>query len=68
MNANLLKAKMAEHGLTQKETAKRIGISYSRFNAKVTGCHGAEFTLADVNALKEALKLDAAQIDAIFFA
>ena len=68
MNANLLKAKMAELGLTQKETAKEIGISLSRFNAKITGNRGAEFTIGDVCMLKQVLKLDASQVDAIFFA
>ena len=66
MNANLIKAKMAELGLTQTETAAAIGISVSRFNAKLNGTRGAEFSLPDIIALKKVLTLDAQQIDDIF--
>lgn len=66
LNANLIRAKMAEIGVNQAETAKNMGISLSRFNAKLNGTNGAEFSLSDVIALKRVLGLDAQQIDEIF--
>lgn len=66
MNGNLIKAKMTELGLTQTETAKSIGISTSRFNAKLNGTGGAEFSLPDIIALKKLLGLNAQQVDDIF--
>lgn len=66
MNGNLIRAKMAELSMTQRDTAKAIGISLSRFNAKLNGTNGAEFTLPDIIALKKALNLSPQQIDEIF--
>ena len=66
MNANLIRAKMAELGLTQAATASAMGISLSRFNAKLNGTGDAEFSLPDIIALKRVLNLDAEQIDKIF--
>lgn len=66
MNSNLIRAKMAELGLTQAATAAAMGISLSRFNAKLNGTGDAEFSLPDIIALKRVLNLDADQIDKIF--
>ena len=66
LNANLIRAKMAELGMNQAETAQKMGISLSRFNAKLNGTNDAEFTLNDVIALKRVLGLNAQQIDDIF--
>lgn len=35
MQANMLKGKLTENGMTQANAAERIGISLSRFNAKL---------------------------------
>lgn len=67
MNSNLLKAKLAENGLTQGDAAGEIGVSLSRFNAKINAADGAEFTLGEVRALKKLLNLSADNTDEIFF-
>lgn len=67
MNANLLKGKMMERGMTQEEVAKKIGISLSRFNAKLNETGGAEFSLGEVKSLIELFRLSAKQIDQTFF-
>ena len=68
MNVNLLKGKMREKGLTQQAVAVKIGVSLSRFNAKLNGRKGAEFSLGEVQALRRMLDLTAKQTDQIFFA
>lgn len=67
MNCDLLKGKIREKSMTQGDVAEKIGISLSRFNAKLNGCGGAEFSLGEVRALKDLLQLDPAQVDLIFF-
>ena len=53
--------------MTQTEVSQNIGISLSRFNAKLNNTGGAEFTLGEVRALKELLNLDSTQVEKIFF-
>ena len=67
MNKPMLKGKIREKDLTQEEAADAIGISRSRFNAKINETHGAEFTKREIKKLKELLSLTAEQIDRIFF-
>ena len=67
MNANLLKGKMMERGMTQEEVAKKIGISPSRFNAKPNETGGAEFSLGEAKSLIELFRLSPKQVDQIFF-
>jgi DNA-binding XRE family transcriptional regulator len=67
MQANMLKGKLAENGMTQAAAAEKIGISFSRFNAKINETRGAEFSLGEVLALKNVLNLSPEQIDQIFF-
>nr|DAT59641.1 MAG TPA: Protein of unknown function (DUF739) [Caudoviricetes sp.] len=67
MNTNLLKSKLAERGYTQAATASAIGISLSRFNAKLNNADGAEFSLGEVRTLKKLFDLSAEQVDYIFF-
>ena len=67
MQANMLKGKLNENGMTQANAAERIGISLSRFNAKLNETRGAEFSLGEVLALKNVLNLSPEQIDQIFF-
>ena len=43
MQANMLKGKLTESGMTQEQAASRIGISLSRFNAKLNETRRAEF-------------------------
>ena len=67
MNGALLKGKIREKSLTQKDVADKIGISLSRFNAKLNNSGGAEFSLGEVRAIKNLLKLNSEQVDLIFF-
>ncbi|MGN0968849.1 MAG: helix-turn-helix domain-containing protein [Oscillospiraceae bacterium] len=67
MNVNLLKGKMKEHALTQGEVAEKMGVSLSRFNAKLNERGGAEFSLGELQALKNILALTSRQVDQIFF-
>lgn len=67
MQANMLKGKLAENGMTQAAAAEKIGISLSRFNAKLNETRGAEFSLGEVLTLKNVLNLSSEQIDQIFF-
>lgn len=67
MNADLLKGKLKEHGLTQEDAAARMGVSLSCFNAKLNGRAGAEFSLRELQALKTILGLTSRQVDQIFF-
>lgn len=67
MNADLLKGKLRERAMTQADIAPQIGLSLSRFNAKLNGTGGAEFSLGEVRAIKIVLKLDTAQTEQIFF-
>ena len=67
MQANMLKGKLTENVMTQANAAERIGISLSRFNAKLNETRGAEFSLGEVLALKNVLNLSPEQIDQIFF-
>lgn len=46
LNANLLRGKMAEHGITQSELAKSIGISENSLSRKLLGKR--EFRLSEV--------------------
>ena len=68
MNINLLKGKLKENGLNQGDMAVKLGISLSRFNAKLNERDGAEFSLGELQALKRILKLTSKQVDQIFFA
>lgn len=67
MNTNLLKSKLAEQGFTQTTAAQAIGISLSRFNAKLNNTDGAEFSLGEVRTMKNLFKLSSEQVDHIFF-
>lgn len=66
MNANLLKGKMRECALAQREVAKKIGVSPSRFNAKLNGTGDAEFYLSEAQAMQQLLGLTAEQSYEIF--
>lgn len=67
MKTNLLKGKMRENALTQDDVANKMGISLSRFNAKLNQRGGAELLLGELVEIKRILKLDTKQMDEIFF-
>ena len=67
MNCALLKGKIREQAMTQGDVAEKIGISLSRFNAKLNNFAGAEFSLGEVRAIKSLLQLSSEQVGQIFF-
>lgn len=67
MNANKLKGEIRANGMTQEDVAAEVGISLSRFNAKLNNANGAEFSLGEVRAIKKVLNLTHTQIEDIFF-
>ncbi len=66
MHADLIKGKIREHGMTQSDIAKKMGLSLSRFNAKLNETAGAEFSLGEAQALIRILQLSKDQIEQIF--
>lgn len=68
MNKNELVSKMKKHGDNQTDLANYIGISVQRFNAKLNGTGGAEFTQGEIVKIKEKYNLTSEEVDAIFFA
>ena len=66
MDSAKLKGKLVEHELSQKKAAEAIGVSLTRFNAKLNAYDGAEFSLGEVRALRDLLSLSAEQVDEIF--
>jgi len=56
MNANKIKAKIVERGMTQGEVAKIIGISPNSLSRKLLGKR--DFLLSEVIALCSVLELD----------
>lgn len=67
MNINKLKGRMRECQLSQERAAEKMGISLSRFNAKVNCRRDAEFSLGELRALKDLLGLSAQEVEQIFF-
>lgn len=67
MNSSLLKGEIRARSMTQEDVASKIGVSLSRFNAKLNNTGGAEFSLGEVRAIKTLLCLDANMVDTIFF-
>lgn len=63
----VLKGRIKTLGMNQADVAGKIGLSASRFNAKLNNTHGAEFSLREVRALKNLLDLGADEVDDIFF-
>ena len=67
MKNALLKGKIREKGLTQRDVAVKTGLSLSRFNAKLNNTHGAQFNLCEIKAMRDLLALTPEQVDQIFF-
>ncbi len=63
MNVNKLKAKFVEHGMTQNDVAKSIGIANNSLSRKLAG--KSEFTLGEVVRLCRVLEI--AEPTEIFF-
>lgn len=63
LNQNLLRAKIAENGMTQEEVARRIGMTAKTFSLKIKN---GKFGLDEAERMIELLKIDKPQL--IFFA
>lgn len=59
MNANLIRAKIKEKGLTQREVAQKIGISNNSFSRKLLGKR--DFRLSEIRLLCEVLCIENGQ-------
>lgn len=66
VNVNKLRGKMVERGFKIDGVAERLGISRSTFYRKLESDGGA-FTIKEVSVIAKALRLDLAELNAIFF-
>ena len=66
MNPNLLKGELRKRGMTQRELCCELPLSLSRFNAKLNGARGAEFTLSEIKGIMGALGLTKEEAADIF--
>ena len=67
MNKNLLKSIMVQNGDTQERLADEMGLSLSRFNAKINERNGAAFTQAEMSFIIGRYSLSNETAMAIFF-
>ena len=67
MNKRKLAALMAEYGDTQKTLSSSIGVSLSRFNAKLNETGGAEFGQTEITNISKRYNLSPERIAEIFF-
>lgn len=68
MDKNMLRSFMSKHGETQASLAKSMGISLSRLNAKINGTGGAEFNQSEIAFIANRYKMNAKEINSVFFA
>lgn len=62
-----LNSLMALHGDTQADLASFLGLSLSRFNAKVNEYKGAAFTQPEMNLIIQRYRLKGEDATALFF-
>ena len=55
INANLIRAKIVENGMTQQQVAEKIGMSAKTFSIKM---NNGKFGLEEADKLIEILKID----------
>lgn len=67
MNKRFLESKMKMHGDTGQDLSDFIGMSRTRFSAKLNETGGAEFTQGEITKIKERYNLSASEVDSIFF-
>lgn len=65
-NADKLKAKLKERGMSIEEVSKMIGIDKSTFYRKLAS-DGATFTIGEVDKISKVLSLSVDDINSIFF-
>lgn len=67
MNKRLLKSIMARFGDTGASLAKALGISETRFSAKINEKNGAEFTKSEIGEMIDRYNLTSSDVCNIFF-
>lgn len=68
MNGKLLRSKMILYGDTNATLASALGISSSRFSAKINETNGAEFVQSEIEKIKTRYDLTGQDVVDIFFA
>ena len=67
MNKNQLRSVMALHGDNDGMLAEYLGISKSRFSAKINETGGSEFNQGEILKIKNKYNLAAEEDDLMFF-
>lgn len=67
MNKAKLMGVIVGHGDTQVSLAEAMGLSVSRFNAKINEREGAEFTQTEIQLLINRYRLTPEDVSSIFF-
>lgn len=65
MNEDLLRGKRAEHGLSQEEISKQLGVSRTTYRFKES--RERDFTGSEIKRLASVLSLSLNEVNAIFF-
>lgn len=68
VNTKRLKAKLKEHGMTQEEAAKALGIDPSTFNRKINNENGDVITVREAEKISVLLLIPKSELSDIFFA
>jgi DNA-binding transcriptional regulator YiaG len=67
MNVQMLKGLIVANDKNQETLAKAMGLSLSRFNAKLHEQGGAEFSKSEIEFIRNRYKLSRKQVMDIFF-
>ena len=67
LNKNQLRSFMALNGDNDGKLAEYLGLSRSRFSAKINETGGADFNQGEISKIKQRYNLTADEIDSIFF-
>lgn len=67
INANKLRGKIVENGLTVEAVAEQMGMDRSTLYRKMRPDTGTSFTVGEARAIGRILKLSAQDVMAIFF-
>lgn len=65
MDYTLLRGRIRDHGLTQKEVAEKVGISEGQFCQKMSG--NFAFRQDEINRISDLLDIKASEIGPFFF-
>ncbi|HSW65179.1 MAG TPA: hypothetical protein VLH56_18005 [Dissulfurispiraceae bacterium] len=63
-----LKSIMVLHGDTNRSLARELGFTPQTLWSKINQKNGSEFTASEISKIKQRYKLDANEVEEIFFA